>query len=84
MVANLIGAVVGLFLLAGLWTPVAGGVVAVVELWIAVQRQADPWIHLMMLSLVLGLAMLGPGAWSTDAHLFGRQRFEMTSRVPDR
>jgi hypothetical protein len=26
------------------------------------------------------VAMLGPGAWSVDARLFGRQRFEINGR----
>jgi putative oxidoreductase len=26
------------------------------------------------------LAMIGPGAWSIDAHLFGRKHFEIRQR----
>jgi len=69
----------GLLLLAGLWTPAAGSVVAIEELWIAASQQpAAPgvqWMHTLLAVLAAGLAMLGPGAWSVDSRLFGRQRF---------
>jgi len=73
---HLIGAVGGLLLLVGLWTPVVGALVAVVELWIVFLHTGDPWIP--GISAVLGaiLAMIGPGAWSVDARLFGRKYIE--------
>ena len=73
---HLIGAVAGLLLLVGLWTPVIGALVAIVELWIVFLHTGDPWIP--GISAVLGaiLAMIGPGAWSVDAHLFGRKHIE--------
>lgn len=79
-VPNLMAALAGFLLLAGLWTPIAGVLIAADELWIAFFRPGDPWIHLMMLALVAGLSMLGPGAWSVDSRLFGRKRFDMSSR----
>jgi hypothetical protein len=30
--------------------------------------------------LAAAVAMLGPGAWSVDARLFGRRRFEINGR----
>ncbi len=76
----LIDAAAGLFLAAGLWTPIAGGVAAILGLWGAFWRSGDPWSHILLAILGAGLAMLGPGAWSVDAHLFGRKRI----RIPDR
>jgi putative oxidoreductase len=71
----------GIFLLAGLWTPVIGTVVALDEVWIGLSlyalRQEDTWIHIFLGVLSVGLAMLGPGAWSIDARLFGRTRFDI-------
>jgi putative oxidoreductase len=68
-------------LLAGLWTPVVGTLVAIVEVWIAVSRQfsqsADPWYPVMLAALGVALAMLGPGAWSIDARLFGRKHIDL-------
>jgi putative oxidoreductase len=67
-------------LCAGLWTPIAGGAAAIIELWAAFWRSGDPWSHILLAILGAGLAMLGPGAWSVDARLFGRKRI----RIPDR
>lgn len=76
-----IAAVGGIFLLAGLWTPVVGALVALDELWIAFSSDSppreDPWVHIFLAILALSVAMLGPGAWSIDARLFGRKRFDV-------
>ena len=74
----------GLLLLIGLWTPVAGFIVATGELWSAFVRpgsqREDLWIGSVLAVLSAGVAMLGPGAWSVDARLFGRRRFEIDDR----
>jgi len=78
---DLIAGAGGIFLLAGLWTPVMGGVVALDELWIALSLYSPPredtWIHVFLTVLAVSVAMLGPGAWSIDARLFGRKRFDI-------
>lgn len=85
---NLIEAAGGVFLLAGLWTPVMGALIGMDELWIAFSL--DPshpdsrLIHIFLAVLTAGVAMLGPGAWSIDAHLFGRKRFKMGDRTRGR
>jgi uncharacterized membrane protein YphA (DoxX/SURF4 family) len=75
----------GLFLVVGLWTPVAGIAVAIEELWgafsIKFSHPDDLWLHLVLAVLGAGVAMLGPGAWSVDARLFGRRRFEVNGRT---
>lgn len=76
MAPQLIGACAGMFLLVGLWTPVVGTVVAIVELWIAMTQRGDPWISLLLATLGGTAAMIGPGAWSIDARLFGRKHIE--------
>jgi putative oxidoreductase len=67
-------------LLLGLWTPFAGVLMAVAELWLALSGPADPWIHILLAGLAAALAMLGPGAWSVDARLFGRKRIHIPQR----
>jgi len=69
-----------LLLLAGLWTPVAGVLVGIVEVWIAFFQPGDPWSPLLLAALGIGLAMLGPGAWSVDARLCGRKRIDVRPR----
>ncbi len=70
-----------IFLIAGLWTPAAGALIALDELWIALSLYSSHpdslWTHVFFAVVIAGLAMLGPGAWSIDARLFGRKRFDM-------
>lgn len=72
-----IAAVAGIFLVAGFWTPFAGVSVALVEFWIILSRDGDPRIAVVLLVLGVTLAMIGPGAWSLDARIFGRKHIGM-------
>jgi putative oxidoreductase len=63
-----------LLLCAGLWTPIAGSTLAGVAVWTAFSRTDDPWALILLAAVGVALAMLGPGAWSLDALLFGRRR----------
>jgi putative oxidoreductase len=67
------GAVLGLLIVAGLWTPVAGALIAAVELWLVFAGRGHVWMSLLLAALGATLAMIGPGAWSIDARLFGRK-----------
>jgi hypothetical protein len=73
MIPEISGAVLGLFIVAGLWTPLVGALVAAVELWIVLEAGSDIWMSVMLAVLGGTLAMIGPGAWSIDARLFGRK-----------
>jgi putative oxidoreductase len=68
-----IGALAGVLLIAGLWTPIVGILVAGVETWIALSATGNAGIPVALAVLGLTLAMIGPGAWSADARLFGRR-----------
>ena len=69
----------GLLLLAGLWTPMVGVVVAAEALW-NVFSSGHPWRWIMLATLGAALALIGPGAWSIDARLFGWRRLEIRDR----
>src|SRR5258708_4231701 len=78
--ARFIAVRVGSLLLAGLWTPVAGALQAIIEVWIIFGRGGTPSMHLLLAALGVSLVMLGPGAWSVDARLFDRKRIDIRSR----
>jgi hypothetical protein len=73
---HFIGATMGILLFVGLWTPVVGTLVAMVEAWIILSHSGAPWPAVMLAILGASLAMIGPGAWSVDALLFGRKHIQ--------
>jgi putative oxidoreductase len=70
----------GLLLLAGLWTPITGTLVALIEVWKIFLIPGNLWIYILLGTLGAALAMLGPGAWSVDARLFGWKRIDIRDR----
>ena len=70
----------GMLLLFGLWTPIAGTLVAIDASWSAFLHRADFLTWVLLGALGAALALLGPGAWSVDAHLFGWKRVELPER----
>ena len=77
IVLSLIGAAAGILLLIGLWTPFVGSLIAAIQMWIAFSYAGDPWTSIMLAILAATLAIIGPGAWSIDARLFGRVHIEI-------
>ena len=72
--------VLGLLLLVGLWTPIAGALVALNALWQACSDPSHAGQSLALGALGAALGLLGPGAWSIDARLFGWKRIEMSEK----
>jgi len=70
----------GLLLISGLWTPIAGTLIALVETWQMMTVAGDQWTPLLLGTVGAALAMLGPGLWSIDARLFGWKRVEAPPR----
>jgi uncharacterized membrane protein YphA (DoxX/SURF4 family) len=69
-------ALAGLLLVVGLWTPLAGVIVAVIQISQILRVDEHPVAGLLIGTIAAGLAMLGPGRWSVDARLFGWRRIE--------
>jgi putative oxidoreductase len=69
-----------ILLLIGLWTPLAGALIAVAELGLAVLHPAEPSTYVHFATMGAALAMLGPGACSLDARLFGRRQIQIPRR----
>ena len=74
--------VAGFLLVLGLWTPIVGTSVAVIEVWKILTQPGDRWLWLLLGTASVALAMLGPGRWSIDARLFGWKRVEAPLRKP--
>lgn len=80
VLAATIAAGAGVFLCLGLWTPIAGAVASILELYLAYCRPDNIWPLLLAAAIGAGLALLGPGSWSVDAHVYGRKRISLENR----
>jgi putative oxidoreductase len=72
--------VAGLCLIAGLWTPIAGSLVAIYGIGFAFARVDDPLSDVLVTAIGAALALVGPGAWSIDARVFGWKRIDLRDR----
>ena len=69
-----------ILLLIGLWTPIAGALIAVAELGLAVLHPGESWQYVHFAAIGAALAMLGPGGCSLDARIFGRKQIQIPQR----
>jgi putative oxidoreductase len=70
----------GVLLIAGLWTPIVGICIALIQIYKMMMLSGDKWVWLLLAASGAALAMLGPGLWSIDARLFGWKRIETPPR----
>ena len=73
---QIIAASAGVFLLAGVWTPVAGALLTVTQVWIALSGTDHLRSSILLATMGAAIAVLGPGTWSIDALLYGRKRLD--------
>jgi hypothetical protein len=77
---HLVCAAMGMLLVVGLWTPIVGAVAAMAAAMHAWLDPVDAGTYVLLAALAAALALLGPGAWSVDARLFGWRRVEIRDR----
>ena len=75
LVVHLTALCAGSLVLLGLWTPVVSLALALAQLVLAFQHHN--FVHSAAALVALSLALLGPGAWSIDARLYGRKRIRV-------
>ena len=71
---RLLSCLTGALLLAGLWAPFAASCHAILQGVLACVGEEYAPTHLVLALIGVSLVMLGPGAWSIDARLYGRKR----------
>jgi hypothetical protein len=67
----------GGLLVAGLWTPVSGSLVIAISAWEILVRHGHPYPAILLAAMGVALALVGPGALSLDAWLYGWKRIDI-------
>jgi putative oxidoreductase len=73
----IIGIAAGLLMLAGFCTPVGSTLAVMSQCWKLFISAVMPQTAILLISISVAVAMLGPGAWSIDSLLFGRHRLKI-------
>jgi putative oxidoreductase len=76
-ILNLLAVGDGVLLVAGLWTPVAGLLVSLLAVLGFLTQNESLCPIILSATIGAGLALIGPGAWSLDAWLFGWKRIDL-------
>jgi len=74
---------VGMLLLVGLWTPISGVLVVLVEVCLVFLGTTQVRSNILLSALGAALAALGPGFRSIDALRYGRKRFDIGNKQID-
>jgi hypothetical protein len=87
-IADVLITLAGMALIAGVATPVAGVSVALASAGMAMAWLPSPSISVLddpaslgfLATIAIAIVLLGPGAYSTDAKLFGRREIVIPTR----
>lgn len=77
MILGLLAMGDGALLIAGLWTPIAGSLVIAISTWGILTQHDLPYPAVLLATMGAALALVGPGALSIDAWLFGWKRIDL-------
>jgi hypothetical protein len=73
-----LSAIAALLIAIGLFTPIASGSAALVSLG-SIQYSNEPAMSALTVAILVAVALLGAGAYSVDARLYGRRRLVISS-----
>jgi putative oxidoreductase len=73
----ILAATVGGCFIIGYCTPIAAVAQVASHLWALIYSESLLGTRLVMIALGVSLMLLGPGAWSVDARLYGRRRVNL-------
>ena len=74
----MIGIAAGLLMLIGLWTNVGSALAVISQSWTLFVSGIMLQKAILLLSISVAVAMLGPGAWSIDSLLFWRHKRDIS------
>jgi putative oxidoreductase len=77
LIAGLFAILDGALLVTGLWTPIAGPMVIALSAWGMLVQHQDPHPGILLAAIGAALGLVGPGALSLDARLFGWKRLDL-------
>jgi hypothetical protein len=78
IVVALGGGFAAIFVVIGLWTPIAASLLALVGLVRLIFLPPASWDTVLAGAIGLALSLIGPGATSVDAQSYGRRRISIT------
>jgi uncharacterized membrane protein YphA (DoxX/SURF4 family) len=73
-----LSAVAAFLITVGLFTPIASGSAALLSLGF-IRFSSEPFMSALMIAILVAVALLGAGAYSVDARLYGRRRLVISS-----
>jgi uncharacterized membrane protein (DUF441 family) len=68
-----LSAIAAFLITVGLFTPIVSGSAALLSLGF-IQLSREPYMSALVIAILVALALLGAGAYSLDARLYGRRR----------
>lgn len=79
-VVTICAVLVGGCLTLGYCTPIASALQGASQVWAIAFASRFDSCHLVLAAVGASVTMLGPGAWSIDARLYGRKRIDIDDR----
>jgi uncharacterized membrane protein YphA (DoxX/SURF4 family) len=83
LLSALLHLALGTLIIIGLWTPLAGALLALTAIADAYLHPAMRWVWALISTVTAALTLLGPGRWSVDCRLYGWKSVKICCRPPD-